>query len=81
MNDDGKSDKPIVPAKGANKERVRARSAERPEGRGLAKGNPGEQSRFWTQRQNDLSHALDRIRKAANNKRLCVTTQGKSPVR
>jgi group II intron reverse transcriptase/maturase len=31
----------------------------------LAKGNPGEQTRFWTQGQIDLQHALDRIRKAA----------------
>lgn len=65
MNDDWKSDKPIVPEKGANKEWGKARSAERLEGRGLAKGNPGEQTRFWTQGQTDLSHALDRIRKAA----------------
>jgi group II intron reverse transcriptase/maturase len=65
MNDNGKSDKPIVPKKGANKERGRPGSAERLEGRGLAKGNPGEQTRFWTQGQVDLQHALDRIRKAA----------------
>ncbi|HEO69629.1 MAG TPA: hypothetical protein ENN80_00080 [Candidatus Hydrogenedentes bacterium] len=65
MNDDGKSDKPIVPQKGANKEGGRPTSAEGLEGRGLAKGNPGEQSRFWTQGQVDLSQALDRIRKAA----------------
>ena len=31
----------------------------------MAKGNPGEQSRFWTQGQTDLSHALERIRNAA----------------
>lgn len=65
MNGGGKSDKPIVPAKGANKERTLVRSAERREGRGLAKGNPGEQRRFWTQGQYDLSQALDRIRNAA----------------
>ena len=61
-NDGGKSDKPIVPQKGANKARGRPRSAERLEGRGLAKGNSGEQTRFWTQGQIDLHHALDRIR-------------------
>ena len=65
MNDGGKSDKPVVPAKGANKGSGGPLSAERVEGRGLAKGNPGEQTRFWTQGQIDLNDALDRIRKAA----------------
>jgi len=65
MNGDGKSDRPIVPAKDANKGSGRPHPAERLEGRGLTKGNPGEQSRFWTQGQLDLSQALDRIRKAA----------------
>jgi len=68
MNGSGKSDKPIVPEKGANKERGIPRSAERLEGRGLAKGNSGEQTRFWTQGQVDLKHALDRIRKVANTR-------------
>jgi RNA-directed DNA polymerase len=65
MNGAGKSDKPIVPEKSANKERGQPRPAERLEGRGLAKGKPGEQTRFWTQGQIDLHQALDRIRKAA----------------
>jgi len=65
MNDIGKSDKPIVPEKGANKERGKPRSAECLEGRGLAEGNAGEQTRFWTQGQVDLQHALDRIRNKA----------------
>jgi len=65
MNDGGKSDKPIVPAKDANNGGGRPRPAECLEGRGLAKGNPGEQIRFWTQGQVDLQHALDRIRNAA----------------
>ena len=65
MNDGGKSDKPVVPEKGANKERGRPCPAERVEERGLAKGNPGEQTRFWTQGQIDLQHALDRIRTVA----------------
>ena len=65
MNGDGKSDTPIVPAKDANKRGGQPPLAERPEGRGLTKGNPGEQTRFWTQGQVDLPHALDRIRKAA----------------
>ena len=66
MNGSGKSDKPIVPEKGANKgHAVRVGRAERVEGRGLAKGNSGEQTRFWTQGQVDLHHALDRIRNVA----------------
>ena len=69
MHDGGKSDKPIVPAKGANKERGRPCAAERLEGRGLAKGNMGEQTRFWTQGQIDLQHALDRIREVARRDR------------
>ena len=65
MNDAGKSDKPIVPAKDANNGSGTPRPAERLEGRGLAKGNMGEQTRFWTQGQIDLQHALDRIREVA----------------
>ena len=38
------------------------RPAECLEGRGLAKGNPGEQTRFWTQGQMGLQHALNWIR-------------------
>ena len=77
MNGGGKSDRPIVPGKGANKASGKPLAAERLEGRGLAKGNPGEQTRVWTQGQTDLNAALDRIRRA----RPCVRTQGKSPVR
>ena len=65
MNGVGKSDKPIVPKKGANKGSGRPRPAEGLEGRGLAKGNPGEQTRFWTQGQTDLHDALERVRNAA----------------
>ena len=68
-NDSGKSDKPIVPEKDANKARVKPCSAERQEGRGLAKGNSAEQTRFWTQGQVDLHHALDRIREVATRDR------------
>ncbi len=69
MNGGGKSDRPIVPEKGANKASGRPPAAEHPEERGLAKGNPGEQTRFWTQGQTDLNAALDRIRKAAKEDR------------
>jgi len=79
MNDGRKSDKLIVPRKPANEGDAGASSEELAEGRGLAKGNPGEQTRFWTQGQIDLPHALDRIRQAVS--RLSVTTRGRSPVR
>ena len=46
MNDGGKSDKPIVPMKPSNKGSGQPRPAEGAERRGLAKGNPGEQTRF-----------------------------------
>jgi group II intron reverse transcriptase/maturase len=69
MNGGGKSDKPIVPKKVANKEGGRPCSAERLEGRGLAKRNAGGQNRTWTQRQTDLKQALARIRKAAKEDR------------
>ena len=65
MNDGGKSDKSIVPTKPTNKGDGQPRPTEWAEGRDLAKGNPGEQTRFWTQGQVDLPHALERIRKAA----------------
>ena len=65
MNDGGKSDRLVVPVKDVNNGSGTPPPAERPEGRGLAKGNPGEQTRFWTQGQTDLNDALDRIRKTA----------------
>jgi len=68
MNDAGNSDKFIVPKKDANNVSAQAPPAERLEGRDLAKGNLREQTRFWTQGQNDLQQALDRIRNAAKDK-------------
>lgn len=65
MNDSGKSDRPVVPKKRPNKVEAQAPAAEGVEERGLTKGNSGEQTRFWTQGQIDLPHALDRIRTAA----------------
>jgi len=53
MNGDGKSDKPIVPRKDPNKGSGQPRPAEDVEGRGLVKGNRGEQTRSWTQGQID----------------------------
>ena len=69
MNDGGKSDKLVVPRKDANNGSGRPLPAERPEGRGLTKGNSGEQTKFWTQGQVGLDDALDRIRKAAEEEK------------
>jgi len=49
MNGRRESDSPVVPKKPSNKGRAAARSAERVEERGLAKGNACEQSRLRTQ--------------------------------
>ena len=65
MDDDGKSDKPVVPRKDVNKGRGRPHPAERPEGRGLTKGKTGRRAEFRTQGREDLDDALDRIRRAA----------------
>jgi hypothetical protein len=65
MNERGKSDSPIVPGKLPNKGRGAPRSAEEVEGRGLAKGNRSQQTRFRTQSREDLQRALGRIRQAA----------------
>lgn len=63
MHGCGKSDRPIVPKKSANKG-VDA-SAERMEGRGLAKGNTREQIRLRTQSRARLQSELARIRRIA----------------
>ena len=64
MNGRRESDSPVVPRKPSNKGRAAARSAERVEERGLAKGNAGEQSRLRTQGRESLNQALARIRQA-----------------
>ena len=46
MHERGKSDKPIVPEKLANKGGGEPMPAESAEGRGLAKGNPIQQTKF-----------------------------------
>ena len=75
MNSFGKSDEPILPEKSANKSGDEKPPAERMEGRGSAKGNPGQQTRLRTQGRDGLQHALDRIRQAATReKRLRFTT-------
>jgi hypothetical protein len=62
MNNHGKSDRPIVPEKLPNKGGGAPQPAE---GRGRAKGNLAQQTRFRTQGRIDLQHALERIRRAA----------------
>ncbi len=52
MNDQGKSDRPVVPAKPPNKAGQPA--AEAVEGRGLAKGNTDEQNAPRTQRRTSV---------------------------
>ena len=65
MNDFGKSDRPIVPRSASNKGCGAPQPAEEQEGRGLAKGNPDQQTRRRTQSRGSLRHALERIRQAA----------------
>ena len=65
MHGSGKSDRPIVPEKLPNKAEAGAAAAEAVEGRGLAKGNPQEQNSSRTQSRIGLTHALERIRRAA----------------
>jgi hypothetical protein len=54
MNGRGKPDSLIVPKKLLNKGSSALRPEEGVEGRGLAKGNPDQQTRFRTQSRGDL---------------------------
>src|ERR1700722_17067416 len=64
MNDRGKSDSRVVPAKLANK--AGQLVAELVEERRLAKGNTGQQNASRTQgRDSDASSALERVRRVA----------------
>lgn len=65
MNGFRKSDSSIVPKSVPNKGRGAPRSAEEQEGRGLTKGNSGQQTKRRTQSRESLQQALDRIRQAA----------------
>jgi hypothetical protein len=68
MNEDGKSDGPVVPTKPPNNARWRA--AEVVEGRGSTKGNAGQQNTSRTQsRTKDVPSALDRVRQVAKRDR------------
>jgi len=63
MNDHGKSDSPVVPAKPPNTATVVA--AEVVEGRGLPKGNAASKTRPGRSAGQDAPSALDRVREVA----------------
>lgn len=71
MNDRGKSDRPIVLQKLANKGGVKVETslAESVEGRGLAKGNLIQQNRCRTQCRDILQSALNQVRGVAYRER------------
>src|SRR5258708_36247124 len=64
MNEHGKSDRPVVPAKSPNKAGQPA--AEGTEGSGLTKGNPQQQNASRTPSRKDAPSALQRVRQAAS---------------
>ena len=63
MNERGKSDSPVVPAKPPNK--AAAAAAEVVEGRGPAKGNTARQTRPGHRAGQGVPSALDRVREVA----------------
>jgi RNA-directed DNA polymerase len=67
MNDQGKSDRPIVPMKSPNNAGQPA--AEGTEGSGLAKGNLRQQNAPRTPSRNSALSALERVRQAARQDR------------
>ncbi|MQB01261.1 MAG: group II intron reverse transcriptase/maturase [Actinobacteria bacterium] len=64
MNERGKSDSPVAPAKPSNNA-VDDAVAEVVEGRGLAEGNAASKTRPGRRAGQDVSSALDRVRQAA----------------
>ena len=74
MNEPEKSDNSIVSKKPANKVGRESSTAELVEKRGLAKGNPSQQTSDRTQSRKRLQRALARIRQGVNEPRLRVTT-------
>ena len=63
MHDVGKSDRPVIPTNPPN--RAGQLATEAVEGRGLAKGNVGEQNAPRTQCRTSAHSALNRVRQAA----------------
>jgi len=68
MNDQGKSDRPVVPVKSPNNAGP-APVAEGMEGSGLAKGNPRQQHAPRTLSRDGAPSALERVRQAAKRDR------------
>ena len=64
MNEHGKSDRPVIPAKSPNKAGQPA--AEGVEGSGLTKGNLPQQNASRTPSRTDAPSALERVRQAAS---------------
>src|SRR6266536_1795206 len=64
MNEHGKSDRPVVPAKSPN--RAGQPAAEGTEGSGLTKGNLPQQNASRTPSRTDEPSALERVRQAAS---------------
>src|SRR5216683_1776448 len=64
MNEHGKSDRPVVPAKSPNKAGQPA--AEGTEGSGLTKGNLQQQNASRTPSRTDAPSALERVRQVAS---------------
>jgi len=67
MNEQGKSDSPIVPRNSPNN--IAKAIEEAMEGRGLAKGNPPKRTTPRTQGRISVPHALERVRQAAKKDR------------
>jgi RNA-directed DNA polymerase len=67
MNEQGKSDRPVVPVKSPNN--ARPPVAEEMEGRGVAKGNPPQQNASRTLSRTDAPSALERVRHVAKTDR------------
>jgi RNA-directed DNA polymerase len=67
MNDQGKSDRPVVPMKSPNN--AGQPVAEGMEGSGLAKGNPRQQNAPRTPSRDGAPSALERVRQAARRDR------------
>ena len=63
MNDREKSDRPVVPVKSSNN--AGQPVAETAEGRGLAKGNTGQQNASRTQSRTGAPSALEHVREVA----------------
>jgi RNA-directed DNA polymerase len=73
MNGPGQSDRPVVPTKSPNN--AERSAAEGMEGRGLAKGNPSQQTAPRTQDRVGAPSALERVREAAKrDKQVRFTT-------